>query len=106
MKAEKIADYLKSVAFYKNGKQKPNWENPIWLLKNPNEKVHYIRYKGRFGRAHLVTDHTAEVLEALGISYSTGNDAPRGGQTGDYIYLTAKGKRQVRDFAKSEYFSN
>ena len=38
------------------------------------------------------------MLKALGIDYTTGNDAPRGGAEGNYIELTAKGKRQIKEF--------
>lgn len=39
-------------------------------------------------------------LHALGIDYETGNDAPRGGKNGYFVKLTAKGRRQVRDYNK------
>lgn len=39
-------------------------------------------------------------MELLGIDYTTGNDAPRGGKTGDYVELTPKGKRQVAEWVK------
>ena len=38
------------------------------------------------------------MLKVLGIDYTTGNDAPRSGAEGFYIELTAKGKRQVKEF--------
>lgn len=38
-----------------------------------------------------------EVLKAAGIEYTTGNDAPKGGLEGDFIRLTEKGMRQVKD---------
>lgn len=43
---------------------------------------------------------TIEGLRLIGVDFVTGNDAPRGGQCGDYVELTAKGRRQVAEWAK------
>ena len=40
--------------------------------------------------------------DKLGIDYELGNDAPRGGKEGDFIKLTAKGKRQVAEWVKAK----
>lgn len=39
-----------------------------------------------------------ENLDAIGVEYTTGNNAPRGGVNGDYIELTPRGRRQTAKF--------
>lgn len=43
-----------------------------------------------------------EICEALQIDFTLGNDAPRGGISGDYVALTEKGKRQVKAWVKEK----
>lgn len=66
-------------------------------------RVHGKKYSGR-GRFTSITNGTyfatIEGLKSIGVDYQAGNDAPRGGAIGDYIELTAKGKRQVAEWAK------
>lgn len=62
-------------------------------------KAHYIKWCNH-GRTlnRAKHDATLEALSALGIDYTVGNDAPRGGMEGCFIALTAKGKLQVKDY--------
>ena len=54
---------------------------------------------GRFTTNIDRTDDTVMYLRKLGlkrdIDFIVGNDSPRGGKTGNYIELTAKGKRKM-----------
>ena len=67
------------------------------------ERYHGAGYSGR-GRYTSKTngDHFAviEGLCKIGIDFVEGNDAPRGGWSGQYVELSAKGKRQVAEWAK------
>ena len=66
-------------------------------------RVHGKHYSGsgRFTSVANGTHYTTiEGLKAIGVDYVTGNDAPRGGQCGDFVELTAKGRRQVAEWAK------
>lgn len=62
-------------------------------------------WKGR-GR-HISLSDTSyraaiEICDALGIDYSLGNDAPRGGKEGDFVEITKNGKRQIAEWVKIE----
>lgn len=62
-------------------------------------KAHYIKWCNHGRRLNRAKhDATLEALSALGIDYTVGNDAPRGGMEGYFIALTAKGRRQVKDY--------
>lgn len=43
-------------------------------------------------------DEVTAFLKLLKIDYITGNDAPRGGATGNYIKLSTKGMRQTKEY--------
>ena len=67
------------------------------------ERYHGAGYSGR-GRYTSKTngDHFAviEGLRKIGVDFVEGNDAPRGGWSGQYVELSAKGKRQVAEWSK------
>ena len=67
------------------------------------ERYHGAGYSGR-GRYTSKTngDHFAviEGLCKIGVDFVKGNDAPRCGWSGQYVELSAKGKRQVAEWAK------
>lgn len=63
------------------------------LVRHGETRTGY--YTGR-GKRTTANDNTTDVMTALrkmGIEAITGNDAPRGGVGGNYVKLTAKGKR-------------
>lgn len=43
-------------------------------------------------------DEVIAFLKLIKIDYVAGNDAPRGGATGNYIKLSAKGMRQTKEY--------
>lgn len=67
------------------------------------ERYHGAGYSGR-GRytSKANGDHFAviEGLRKIGVDFVEGNDAPRGGWSGQYVELSPKGKRQVAEWAK------
>jgi hypothetical protein len=67
------------------------------------ERYHGAGYSGS-GRYTSKTngDHFSviEGLRKIGVDFVEGNDAPRGGWSGRYVELSAKGKRQVAEWAK------
>ncbi|MBQ2098401.1 MAG: hypothetical protein II480_09495, partial [Bacteroidales bacterium] len=67
------------------------------------ERYHGAGYSGS-GRYTSKTngDHFAviEGLCKIGVDFVKGNDAPRCGWSGQYVELSAKGKRQVAEWAK------
>lgn len=74
-----------------------------------NGKFYGKHYRGS-GRFITLSDcgyyNAIKALELLGIDYTTGNDAPRGGKTGDFVELTPKGKRQVAEWVKIRIAEN
>ena len=55
--------------------------------------------QGRFTTNIDRTEATIKILQDAGLKISddffTGNDSPRGGKTGNFVELTAKGKRKA-----------
>lgn len=55
--------------------------------------------RGRFCKNMDYTDDTLEVLRyagmVRGVDFEFGNDAPKGGLTGNYLKLTAKGRKKI-----------
>ncbi len=101
MKANTLADRITAKLTTKGGKIAKKYADVEKVLLG--NRVHGKNYSG-LGRFCSITNGTyfatIEGLEAIGVDYQTGNDAPRGGAIGDYIELTAKGKRQVAEWAK------
>ena len=65
-----------------------------WALEHTpkgNIRMHFKSWTNNFRRLVESEHHSMlSFLKELGISYITGNDAPRGGVEGDYIELTRK----------------
>ena len=102
MKKETLQKRIKKHHYTKGGKLAKKYEDVIELLNNPERVMRpiYWGYKGR-----TLHDNSANLewgLYALGIDYTTGNDAPRGGKNGYYVKLTAKGRRQVAGYNKQK----
>ena len=55
---------------------------------------------GRFTSNLDSTETTIAALKALGLTFKLGNDAPRGGLTGNWIELDAAGRRKVAPIQK------
>lgn len=54
------------------------------------------------GRSHRDSHYRdIEVLNKLGVDYGYFNDAPRGGQEGNYIIITPKGLNRIKPFLKA-----
>lgn len=56
---------------------------------NYRRRINYTTGKGRFTSAmiSMLDDYTL-VLDSLGVAFETGNDAPKGGKHGDFIFVT------------------
>lgn len=55
-------------------------------ISYPGTKVRTTAGTGRFQRCHLA--NTAGILKGAGITFESGNDAPKGGRHGDYVIVT------------------
>lgn len=100
MKATTLQQRIEKKLYTKEGKLATRFANLDTLLI---EGIwHGKKYSSR-GRFITLTngDHLSmiEALRNLGIDFKVGNDAPRGGGIDDYVALTEKGKRQVKEYA-------
>lgn len=101
MKKETLQARIEKHLYTKSGALAKKYEEVVELLNNPSRTLRPVSWYGR-GRHISLHDNTANIeqgLSLLGIDFETGNDAPKGGKNGYFIRLTAKGKRQVKDFA-------
>jgi hypothetical protein len=101
MKANTLQNRIDSNLRTKSGAIAVKYRNVEKVLLG--ERYHGTCYSGR-GRYTSKTngDHfgVLEGLRKLGVDFVEGNDAPRGGWSGQYVELSAKGKRQVAEWAK------
>ena len=106
MKRETIEKRIAENLMTKKGELMKKYSAPLFWLKYYGNRTHTCRWhkSGRHFSLEDKTDNYTDMLKALGIDYTEGNDAPRGGEEGNYIELTAKGKRQVKEF--QAYYKN
>lgn len=101
MKASTLQNRIDSNLRTKGGAIAKKYANVEKVLLG--ERYHGAGYSGR-GRytSKANGDHFAviEALRTIGVDFVEGNDAPRGGWSGQYVELSAKGKRQVAEWAK------
>ena len=90
----------------KEGTLKARYSTPLFhLIEHPKNKIHPRQWIQN-GRHCDLLDHSeryTELFDALGLSYATGNDAPRGGQTGFYIVLTPETLRRLPNLSELNY---
>ena len=101
MKASTLQNRIDSNLRTKGGAIAKKYANVEKVLLG--ERYHGAGYSGR-GRytSKANGDHFAviEGLRKIGVDFVERNDAPRGGWSGLYVELSAKGKRQVAEWAK------
>ena len=103
MKASTVINRIaKKNLICKSGKVKSNYRVIIeislpLLAKNNKIGMHFWKKSG--GRYSLIEyrDNSAlrDLLALMGVKYTEGNDAPRGGADGDYLAITAAGSRRI-----------
>lgn len=90
----------------KEGKLKARYSQALWKLLNyPKNKI-FPRKWVQNGRHSELLDYAASYIEffnALGLSYTTGNNAPRGGKTGYFILLTPEALRRLPNLSALNY---
>lgn len=59
-------------------------------LDSTTRRVYCVRYtgSGRFAKVSDNSNYVREILHAQGYKFTEGNDAPRGGQSGNYIEVS------------------
>lgn len=100
MKKETLQARIEKHLCTKTGNIARKYEEVMELLKNPNRVMRPIYWRGKGDSLHDSHEALEYGLAILGVDYETGNDAPRGGLNGYYVKLTAKGKRQVKDYSR------
>lgn len=95
MKLSTFQNRTKDVQKNSNG-----YRYAIELLTSGNRV--YTCHTSGSGRFTSNIDRTGETINVLrfaglteNVDFVSGNDAPRGGQTGNYLELTAKGRRKM-----------
>lgn len=78
-------DGSKSSIAYKVAKDVINSTNSSYLIKNGLIRPAYISGSGRFIKLNDHTEAIKKILTLLSIKFTSGNDAPRGGKTGNFI---------------------
>lgn len=104
MKKETLEKRISANLLTKTGTIKVKYQLVIDLLKNPSRILRPTQWRTPHGRHWSLFDKSSDIKEGLKIlkvDYEEGNDAPRGGITGNYIKLTKKGQRQVKEYAMS-----
>ena len=101
MKAETLQARIEKYLYTKSGKLAARYSSLTESLKKGKFYGGNYSGRGRFTKATLA-EHFAikEAWQLLGLDFIEDNDAPRGGVTGTYLKLTAKGKRQVKEWVK------
>lgn len=102
MKAENFAKLIVEKCTTKKGELKKVYKEMLYHL------IHYPKNKRRTfiwtnkGRSSRDThNNDIELLNLLGIDYGYFNDAPKGGQNGNYIMVSEKGYNRAKPFIKA-----
>ena len=104
MKAENFANLILEKCLTKKGTfLVSDIEMLYHLIFKPLERRRTFHWYNK-GKSYKDTHYRdIEVLNKLGIDYGYFNDAPRGGQEGNYIIITQKGLRRIKPFLKAYY---
>lgn len=100
MKANTLADRITVKLTTKGGKIAKKYADVEKVLLGGRVHGKHYSGSGRYTSVANGTHYTTiEGLRLIGVDFQEGNDAPRGGQCGDYVELSPKGKRQVAEWA-------
>lgn len=85
------------------GKVNRNFENAWINSRIEGNKIYhtYVNGSGRWSSNQSSRIYFIQILEAFGYKYSEGNDAPRGGATGDYIKVSSVAMRNIKNIFTS-----
>lgn len=81
----------KTIVLTKTGEINKSVSNMILNCRFDGFKIRtgYYSGSGRFTSAHSAMPLIKSILDAQGYKYATGNDAPKGGITGDYVKVSS-----------------
>ena len=91
-RAAKKSAYKKLMLFNENGELMTKVKNAIYSADFSTNKIHHTRWMGSGRHFKLKSDRPffVDLLSYVGCKFSEGNDAPRGGQNGDFIKCSNK----------------
>ena len=102
MKKETFEKKVKKFLCTKQGAVKKCYSHLYGFIES-DSRFHGCKWscgKGRFNLSASAHVNLIKALDAIGVDYSVGNDAPRGGWEGMFVELTEKGRRQVAEMRK------
>lgn len=73
-----------------------DYKSAIQVLTTGKDYTNYSTGSGKWSNS--ADCNPAKYLTIWGIDFEIGNDAPRGGKSGNYVALTKKGLTQVKNF--------
>ena len=92
---------VKKLILNKNGKINQTFQNMIdnCRIDHANRKIYhtYTSGSGRFTSNQSAYWYVTEFLKASGYKFKEGNDAPRGGKTGDFIKVSKTALKSLSD---------
>lgn len=102
MKAENFAKLILERCTTKKGEIKKKYLEMLFHLCHfPTERRRTFQWFNK-GKSHRDTHYNdIECLNLLGIDYGYFNDAPKGGQNGNYIVITIKGFNRALPFIRA-----
>lgn len=112
MRTNTFINRIKDVAMTKRGKIAVRYLDAISTIEYmANGKAMYPYHWSRnAGRCRLDGEtevgNTVVLLGKLGIKLSWGNDAPRGGKEGDYMYLAKAEIKKLKDVEFIKIYEN
>ena len=86
---QKMIDAAKKLHITKNDNVYQDIHNWVLGLSNGIFRPVSCRHNGRHSRNINNTNKYLSLLQEMNIKYETGNDAPRGGECGNYIKITS-----------------
>ena len=102
MKAENLAKLIIEKCTTKKGEIKKKYLEMLFhLCHYPLERRRTFHWHNKGRSCRDTQNNDLELLTLLGIDYTTDNDAPKGGQNGNYIVITIKGYNRALPFIRA-----
>ena len=66
-----------------------SYKSAYEAIQNPNTKVRTGKSfgSGRYSSSSMWTDAVISIFNRIGAKYETGNDAPKGGRSGEFVIV-------------------
>ena len=102
MKTENFAKLIVERCTTKKGSLRKVYEEMLYhLVRYPKLKRRTFLWLNRGSSCRDTHSNDMEFLRLVGVDYQYKNDAPNGGQNGNYIMITEKGYNRAKPFIKA-----